>query len=205
MESDKTEKELKFRYIVHNVMDPGDNADLQKAAKKMQKAAKQPCKAAKLCVNCKGNGRDPEPKYRDHNCNKCKGLGLKSGDSPFKWDLRNGCARKLLVKHISDAMGSGVIAGETIEAGDTVVEFVGEVITDREARTREILYKQKGLFYMFGLPRVGQTQPWVIDPTREVSSEQKLASSRTTRTRKRWRPGLWAGKRGIREGRREAG
>jgi hypothetical protein len=201
VESVIPEQMLGFRYIVHNVMAPGDTADLQKAAKKMKQAATQPCKPANVCTKCKGDGRDPEPEYKDHDCNKCMGTGLKSGDSQFKWDLKDGCRRKVLVKHISDAKNYGVIALETIEAGETVVEFVGEVITDQEARSREILYKQQGLFYMFGLPRMGRTmQQWVIDPTREVTSVQRLASSHTTR--KRWRPGAWAGWRGITGGRK---
>ena len=169
VESAVLEQDTGFRYITRSELADGGLSELQQVAAKMQ-LAYQRCEPPGYCPECAGSGRNPCAK--DEDCGTCLGLGVVSGDSPFKQQLADGPPFKLRVRPADEDKGLGVFAEEDIEEGMAVCEYVGELITVRQARAREREYAEQGLFYMFE-PR--QLTPmmarWVTDATREVTTD----------------------------------
>jgi hypothetical protein len=145
-------------------------SDLRQVAAKMQ-LAHQRCDPPGYCPDCAGSGRNPGA--RDEDCGTCLGLGVVSGDSPFKRQLADGPPFRLRVRPAEEGKGLGVFAEEDIEAGEAVCEYVGEVISVAQARARERDYAARGLFYMFEPRQLAHTMArWVTDATRQVTPRQ---------------------------------
>jgi hypothetical protein len=161
--SEVLEQECDFRYIVRSELS-GHGLSIQHVAAKMRQADEH-WDAPVCCKDCSGSGRNPEAK--DEDCSLCLGMGVMGGDSPFKLQLQDGTPTKLCVRFVNEHKGLGVFAKEDIPAGVAVCEYVGEVISTKEAHLREKEYAEKGLFYMFEPRQLTSTMTrWVTDATR---------------------------------------
>ena len=191
MELRTNEENPKLEYIVHNMMgsplgpnDPGfyvhrrsprqhQRVDIDPKLKKeiaamMDKALNSSSVHSVLCRACFGEGRDPNSP--DYFCQGCKGRGVISGDSQFKAELAMGCPCDVEIKPTGTGMGLGTYSRQSIKEGQTVIEYVGEIISLEEADARSISYNLQGLFFMIEAKQPSHKEViiWVIDPTRKV-------------------------------------
>lgn len=158
-----------FKYGEKSAMlNGGENADRRKLAAKMETARDLPSVPPKLCGECSGWAREGST---DRVCSWCLGVGVMSGDSPYKDQLRDGPPFKLEVRP-SPGKGLGTFAGQDIPNGVAVMESEGVIMTEQEAAKLDPEYKRKGLHYTISVPGEwhgeGKRRRWVIDLTNMV-------------------------------------
>ena len=166
-----------FQYIKSSEMmitlGRGSCSEQQQVAAKME-IAREHCETQVDCPICKGAGRNP--RNLEDDCERCFGLGVKSGDSKFKQKLAEGSPFKLLVQVVDDDKDLGVFADEDIAENESVCEYVGQIIDIQEARARDSAYIKQGLFYMLEPRKLTSTMKrWVIDATHKVAEFVALA------------------------------
>jgi hypothetical protein len=168
--------DMEFEYAEESEMlNGGENADRRKLDAKMKTARDLPSTPSKSCRKCFGWGRSAlrEDSLEDHDdvCSRCLGDGLKSGDSPYKDQLRDGPPFKLEVRP-SRRKGLGTYAGQGIPKGRAVMDVEGVIMTENEAAKLDPEYKRKGLHYTVLVPtewhREEKRRRWVIDLTNMV-------------------------------------
>jgi hypothetical protein len=167
---------MKFEYVEESEMlNGGENPDRQKLDAKRKTARDLPSVPPKLCRKCSGWGHDGS--RQNYVCSQCLGLGLKSGDSPYKDRLRNGPPFKLEVKP-SRGKGMGTYAGQDIPDGVAVMEINGVIMTEQEAAKLDPEYERKGHHYTMLVPTEwhaeGKRRRWVIDLTNKVRAHTIL-------------------------------
>ena len=158
-----------FKYGEKSAMlNGGENPDRRKLAAKMETARDLPSVPPKLCGECSGWAREGST---DRVCSWCLGVGVMSGDSPYKDQLRDGPPFKLEVRP-SPGKGLGTFAGQDIPNGVAVMESEGVIMTEQEAAKLDPEYKRKGLHYTISVPGEwhgeGKRRRWVIDLTNMV-------------------------------------
>jgi hypothetical protein len=181
--------DMKFKYVEESEMLNVDkNANRRKLDAKRKTARNLPSIPSKLCRKCSGWGRSGlrEESLEDEVCSQCLGDGLKSGDSPYKDQLKDGPPFKLQVRP-SRRKGMGTYAGQGIPDGVAVMGIEGLIMTENEAAKRDPEYKRKNLHYTVSVPGEwhgkGKRRRWVIDLTNMVIAHTMLNLFFTLRVR----------------------